>query len=147
MKRWKDYQQVVVVYGGRDFGNRKVLFKKMYKFHAKYDFDFIVAGGADGVDKLAIEWAKDAGLPFKEEPADWSNLDVKPCLVKTGKYGPYNALAGLARNQSMLDKFKPKYAIQFPGGTGTEDMRKRVCIKMAFGLLDKHITVRKRDGK
>ena len=139
------YKRSVVVYGGRDFTNTRVIYRFLDRFHRKYDFDFLVAGGAPGVDSIAVQWAKERGIPCKEEPADWSNLDAQPCLVKTNSAGrKYNALAGPARNQTMLDKYKPRYAIEFPGGTGTLDMHQRVALKLAFGKMDRLLTVRRK---
>jgi len=137
------FKASVVVYGGRDFNNERVVFKFLDKLHAKYEFDFVIAGGADGADKLAIAWAKSRKIRFKEEPADWTNLEAKPCVVKYRRDGQaYNALAGPARNQLMLDKYKPMYAVEFPGGTGTKDMHQRVALKLAFGLMEKLITIK-----
>ena len=139
------YKRSVVVYGGRDFTNRRVVCRFLDRLHRKYDFDFLVAGGASGVDTFAVDWARERGIPYKEEPADWSNLDAKPCVIKTNRAGKrYNALAGPARNQSMLDKYKPRYAIEFPGGTGTLDMHQRVAVRLAFGLMDRLITIRRK---
>ncbi len=139
------YKSIVVVYGGRNWTRKDVLFRKMDKFHAHRKFDLVVAGGADGVDKQAIEWAKSRGIDYREEPARWSDLDATPCVVKHGKFGLYNALAGPNRNQLMLDKYQPHYTVEFPGGTGTEDMRRRVALHASFGKrLKRIITVRKK---
>ena len=135
---------VVVVFGGRDFKNESALFSRMDKYHAKYHFVKVIGGGAAGVDSFAINWAKARGIDYQEEPSDWTDMS-EPCLVKTNFAGkPYNALAGLKRNQSMIDKHKPTYAIEFPGGPGTLDMHNRILKAIQFGIVNKHIIVKRK---
>lgn len=138
--------RTVVVFGGRDFNRRSVVFARLDKFHEKYNFEKVVAGGATCVDTYAIEWAKSRGVKYKEEPAAWTDMS-DPCLRRTGKHGEYNALAGSKRNQSMINKHKPQFAVEFPGGSGTKDMSKRVKVAMVFGIVDKHIIVKAKQKK
>lgn len=70
----------------------------------------IVSGGARGADKFGEVWAaaNDAWLDLF--PADWET---------------HGKAAGFIRNQQMVDSGLD-YAIQFPGGNGTADMRRRL---------------------
>lgn len=67
----------------------------------------LVHGGARGADRWAGIWADKRGYKCEVVHADWK---------RHGKG------AGPIRNQAMLDKYKPSYAVQFPGGRGTADM-------------------------
>ena len=71
---------------------------------------FVIAGGAKGVDTLAIEWAVVNWLEFKEFPADWKM---------------HGKAAGHIRNKQMLDEGKPDIVLAFPGGRGTSNMVKQ----------------------
>jgi hypothetical protein len=72
--------------------------------------DVVVAGGAQGADYLAECAALRRGIRTETHYAQWD---------KHGK------AAGVIRNQEMLDSGIDK-AVQFPGGVGTRDMRKRL---------------------
>ena len=71
----------------------------------------IVEGGATGADRQARYWAKERGIPFETEPAEWDT---------------HGKAAGPIRNSLMLEKYKPDLAIGFPGGDGTADMAGKV---------------------
>ena len=83
----------------------------------------VVSGGAQGVDSLAVQWAKDNGIPFTEFKADWNNLKAKGAVVKTNRWGKkYNANAGFDRNSQVVDYIDALIAIQPKGPTsGTQD--------------------------
>jgi hypothetical protein len=102
---------VVLVCGGRDFSNRKLLVRVL---NSLGNITMIINGGANGADKLSSWWAKKRGVPFKEFPADWK------------KHG---RAAGPIRNQEMLDSnftgHNISMVIAFPGGKGTADMIRR----------------------
>ena len=36
-------------------------------------------------------------------PAKWNDLEVDKCVIKTNKYGKYNALAGHNRNRNIAE--------------------------------------------
>ncbi len=67
----------------------------------------IIAGGATGVDRAAIDFAIINYCIWMEYPADWK------------KYGK---AAGFIRNKQMLDEGKPDLVVAFPGGKGTAMM-------------------------
>lgn len=138
---------IIAITGGRTFGDIATLQRKFpFKFRehplwlrreAEYQFIFrtlsyaavelsqhyradapwraadlrIVAGAASGADTAAIDWAKANMVDYKEYPAEWE------------KYGM--DVAGLIRNQEMIDTERPNLLIAFPGRRGTEDMIRR----------------------
>jgi hypothetical protein len=99
----------VLVYGGRDFDDTLAM-QSMLEIWV-IPGDVVVHGGAPGADSLAGDIAgRILGLQVEVHPADWA------------KYGK---AAGPIRNQEMLDS-GIDFALQFPGGKGTADMRRRL---------------------
>jgi hypothetical protein len=74
----------------------------------------VIHGGATGADSLAGKWAEQHGVPCRVEFADWST---------------HGRAAGPIRNQKMLDEYAPDLVLAFPGGRGTEDMKRRARAK------------------
>lgn len=111
----------IAVTGGRSYGNAKRVAEALSKVHAATPITLLIHGAADGADTLAAQWAAREGISLDPQPADWGNLDAKPCRIKVGRNGPYNALAGFARNLKMLD-LRPDLVVAFPGGPGTAHM-------------------------
>jgi hypothetical protein len=103
----------LLVTGGRKFMDKAFVFKTLDQaVFGVIEFDFLVQGGATGVDEFAALWAKARQLTYITVPAPWDRL----------KY----ARAGPARNQAMLDRWHPNAAVVFPGVTGTADMARRL---------------------
>lgn len=85
---------IVVVSGSRDYADGPVLRAVLAGFLTEFPDMQIYHGGASGADKLADLWAKDAGVPVRHFPADWSigksagpirnELMVKTALVESG---------------------------------------------------------------
>lgn len=87
-----------------------------------FDISEIASGHARGVDSLAEQYAKLNKIPVKLFPAEWDDLDVEPCSVKTNKFGKkYNALAGFNRNEQMANYADALIAV-FNGSPGTRNM-------------------------
>lgn len=63
----------------------------------------IISGMASGADSLAVKFAHSHALKLVEFPADWKNLDAKPCKIMKNSHGEYNALAGHNRNRAMAE--------------------------------------------
>lgn len=63
----------------------------------------IIQGGADGVDAIAKEFAKEYEIPYVTFPALWN------------VYGPS---AGPIRNKQMIDEGDPTCVIAFMTGAG-----------------------------
>lgn len=102
----------VLVFGGRDFNDKDLLFPILDKCLGQYGESLeIISGMARGADILAWEWAKCNNVKCHEFPADWNK---------------HKKAAGPIRNQQMLVEGKPDYAIGCPGGTGTNDMANRL---------------------
>lgn len=79
-------------------------------------------GAAKGVDLTVKEIFDDNNLQSEAIPADWSNLDVEPCVIKYNRYGKaYNALAGINRNKTLVDKGDLTLAIWDGKSSGTKD--------------------------
>lgn len=127
----------VIIAGGRKFNDYTLLreeclqiFRQLKSegYDTKRDKITIVSGAATGADTLGEKFSVEFGLGLKEFPADWNNLDVERCVIKTNKYGKYNALAGNNRNLEMAEYAKNDselgVLIAFHDGksTGTKDM-------------------------
>lgn len=117
----------VLVCGGRDYNNKKYVYEILDALHHRVKIDLIIHGGAVGADSLGEEWAIDRKIPFEREKANWNDLTEIPCSIRySRKHGKYNVLAGINRNQRMIDKYKPDLGVAFPGGSGTQDMIDRL---------------------
>jgi len=110
----------VIVAGGRDkhlSSNNKTM---LLEFVTKGIITELVCGMASGIDLEAYSLLKDY-VSIKEFPANWYDLDTRPCKIKVNSRGKrYNALAGFNRNKLMAE-----YAdgvILFDGGNGTSNM-------------------------
>lgn len=107
----------VLVCGGRDFSDKKMLVHALDKFHVSIGISLLIQGGQRkwdkesrrwiGADWLASEWARWREIAFVTDPAKWTS---------EGKS------AGPIRNSRMLDNWRPEFVIAFPGGNGTADM-------------------------
>jgi len=82
----------------------------MRAFSDRNQIGAIIEGGAKGADSMAREWAKVYDIPLETYRADWVQ---------------YLRRAGPIRNQRMVDEAKPHCVIAFPGGAGTDDMKRR----------------------
>lgn len=124
----------VLVCGGRDFTDYERVAEVLDDLHRRCIISAIIEGGqrkfvdkrpVGGADYLGYRWA---GINHVEKitvPAEWHNLDARPCLIKLDANGtPYNVLAGFNRNQKMLEH-EPDLVVAFYGGNGTADMVKR----------------------
>ena len=105
----------ILVTGGRDFEDMKMLFNVLDEVHAFDGYipmpngiSLVIHGDADGADTLAGAWARNRGIQEVKCPANWDF---------------YKKAAGPIRNRAMLG-LRPDYVIAFPGGTGTADMKK-----------------------
>lgn len=109
----------IAVFGGRDYSDAarvdaalEALARKYPPRNPRRSRLVIVTGGAPGADRLAEIWC--ALHPERAEnerhPADWNR---------------HGCAAGPIRNQEMVDSGLDG-AIEFPGGAGTADMRRRL---------------------
>ena len=126
----------VIIAGGRDFTDQTLCNKicdKVLSKHLPANIE-VVCGKAKGADTCGEIWAKSRGIKVKEMPADWNNLNTTPCRVKDNGYGPYNALAGTARNHAMGDYSDALLAIWDESSKGTKDMI-NYSIKLGLKVL------------
>jgi YspA, cpYpsA-related SLOG family len=89
----------VLVCGGRDFDDRATVYAKLDRLHADRPFGAMIAGGARGADTLAVEWAKNRGVPFDVYMADWEGL---------GRSRPNSELADARRGKARLGRGIPR---------------------------------------
>lgn len=97
----------VLAYGGRDYTDRLKVAQALSVIRTSNLV--LVQGGAKGADRLAKEWAFNFGVP---------------CLTMEAQWEYYGMPAGPIRNRWMANAFKFGMAVEFPGGSGTKDMRK-----------------------
>lgn len=102
----------VLVCGGREFGDKLLLYKTLNELARAEQIDCIIEGDARGADRMAGWWARS------------NRIDNLRFPVTAALDGPW-PMAGPRRNQRMLDESKPDLCIAFPGGNGTADMVRR----------------------
>ena len=100
----------VLICGGRDFSDHKLMIKTLLDIHEETPITCIIHGAASGADTLARNFAHFMAIPVESYPADWDK---------------YKKAAGPIRNTKMLKEGKPEIVIAFPGGRGTADMIKQ----------------------
>lgn len=111
----KNYKVVrLLVTGGRDFFNQRVVNKELDRIQKKVKKAgavlLIIQGGARGADSGARRWALANGVP---------------CITMDAAWDYFGDRAGGIRNGWMLDLCMPTHLLVFPGGTGTRNMVKR----------------------
>jgi hypothetical protein len=100
-----------IIAGGRDYIPTPDDKELVIMFIKHYKIDKIVSGNARGADKFGEDIAKELKLKLILFPADWDR---------------YGKRAGFLRNRQMAEY--TDYAILFPGGKGTDSMRKEMLI-------------------
>lgn len=109
----EDSEFRVLVCGGRDYVDRKRLYKFMDRMVQTINGEGrtrnirLIHGAAKGADNIAAEWAEERGISSTAYPADWE------------KHG---RSAGPIRNRLMLTDGDPHVIVAFEGGRGTADM-------------------------
>ncbi len=111
---------IFAVTGGRDYINKKKVWDKLDKFWLKYRFNFLLHGGASGVDSFADSWC-----------------DTKPgvqSLCARAHWSRDNKAAGPIRN-GMMGRLMPLRLVAFPGGNGTAHMR-QVAERLGIKIIN-----------
>ena len=104
----------ILVCGGRDYKDKKKVFKILDYIVNGSQSNILINGGAFGADSFAWEWAMDN--------------QAKTCVVTVkANWDKYGKMAGPIRNQQMIDNHHPDLVLAFPGGAGTRD-----CIDKAL---------------
>lgn len=93
----------VLVFGGRDYAGDVSCLDMI-------DISILIHGAARGADIRAAKYVQSRGIHAAAVPALWDN---------------FGRAAGHLRNEAMT-LLQPEYAVKFPGGRGTEDMKRRV---------------------
>lgn len=101
----------VLCFGGRDFSDVTRIDAALSAVAGKLGPFAIIQGGARGADRLSGAWGRERGLCVIEVAAPWTF---------------YGNGAGPLRNSWMLEHCAPTYAVGFPGGKGTADMRAKL---------------------
>ena len=99
----------VLVCGGRYYKDKKRVYDILDKIHSAYTISRIIHGDSSGADALANKYAKEKDFTREIYPAKWK---------EQGRG------AGPIRNAKMLAESGPDLVVTFPGGDGTEGMRK-----------------------
>ena len=87
---------------------RAFLRVELNNLHFLHGFTSVAHGREpNGADMLIGLWAKDAGLPVREYPADWKQ---------------HRRAAGPIRNLEMFNAEKPNLVVAFKGDNGTKNM-------------------------
>lgn len=122
----------VLVFGGRKYRQRATVFAVLDALHKgeRGPITKLVNGGAGGADDCSTIWATRNGFKLGKTLyvclADWTDLSHPDAIIRESQWGKYDAKAGMRRNELMLRKYRPDLAVEFPGGTGTADMRRRL---------------------
>ncbi len=91
-----------IVAGNRKFNNYAMMVEKLdYILKNRLPRVVIVSGKADGADTLGEKYASDKGLLVAPFDPWWDRLDVPGAVIKTNRFGQYNARAGTDRNLRM----------------------------------------------
>ena len=78
----------VIIAGGRDFKNQKVL-NHLLDLYINIEEDEIVSGDARGVDTMAAEWAKARCVAVKHFPAYWNLYGSNAGYIRNAEMGEY----------------------------------------------------------
>lgn len=107
----------IAITGGRDFDDKKFVWKCIDYLHKKSTVAFLIVGDARGADANALAWAKARKVPYKCFKADWELHGKAAGAVRNTemvKYGLENGINGL---------------VAFPGGRGTLNMKNQCRYK------------------
>ena len=112
----------VIVAGGRDFKNYKLLKCTLDNFQQEYgNITEVISGTAIGVDKLGEQYANENNIPIKRFVPDWQGLGKKAGHVRNRKMGDY-----AKEHNGMLAAFWDK---QSKGTKGMIDYAKKIGLK------------------
>lgn len=117
----------ILVCGGRSYNDYDRVKAVLDGFHQVAKITSLVHGAATGADSLGARWALQNGVLSLPYPAKWSDVSNPHAIIKFTKFGhPYNAIAGILRNQEMLEQnLDLAFVVAFPGNKGTKDMLQR----------------------
>lgn len=108
----------VIVAGSREFTDKEAIRDEMNKAWREWGPFEVVSGMARGVDRLAAEIAREAGITVHEFPADWDR---------------YGRSAGYRRNEKMAQVADGLIAFWQDGSRGTRHM---IDLAREYDLLE-----------
>ena len=112
----------VIVAGGRDFNDYKLLKETLDNFQQEYgNITEVVSGTAKGVDKLGEQYANENNIPIKRFVPDWEWLGKKAGHVRNRNMGDY-----AKEHNGMLVAFWDK---QSKGTKGMIDYATKIGLK------------------
>ena len=127
----------ILICGSRTFEDYNFLDKTMTDIISKNQYDLeipnkeleIVSGNNPrGGDYQGEKWSRKNNISLKLFPADWNDMSP-PVIVGQNYYGAYNKLAGINRNEKMVQYilgFENSICIAFDMDTaGTKDTIRR----------------------
>ncbi len=133
----------ILVCGGRTFSDHQMVFAVLDEIAAEQPVELVIHGDARGADRHGQMWAFARGIPEQAFRAKWSETrGLHPATLKRNASGQlYNPLAGFIRNEEML-RACPTHAVAFAGGSGTNDMCKRILRAIQNGQEIKFVDLR-----
>ena len=112
----------VIVAGGRDFKNYKLLKCTLDNFQQEYGkITEVISGTAVGVDKLGEQYANENNITIKRFVPDWEGLGKKAGHVRNRQMGDY-----AKEHNGMLVAFWDK---QSKGTKGMIEYVKKIGLK------------------
>ena len=112
----------VIVAGGRDFNDYKLLKETLDNFQQEYgNITEVVSGTAKGVDKLGEQYANENNIPIKRFVPDWEWLGKKAGHVRNRLMGDY-----AKEHNGMLVAFWDKHS---RGTKGMIDYASKIGLK------------------
>ena len=112
----------VIVAGGRDFNDYKLLKETLDNFQQEYgNITEVVSGTAKGSDKLGEQYANENNIPIKRFVPDWEGLGKKAGHVRNRQMGSYTK-----EHNGMLVAFWDK---QSKGTKGMIDYATKIGLK------------------
>ena len=119
----------VIIAGSRsvtDYLLGKKLIEKAIKDN-KISVGEVVCGMAPGADLIGKAWGESNGVPVKEMPAAWDDVNTPGATVKTNSYGKqYNSKAGFDRNSAMVEYCDVAIVLWDGESNGSEDTIKKM---------------------
>lgn len=111
---------VLALVGSRNNEDKKQFWFEVNEFRKIHEVVAIVSGGGGDTDRMAEVYAEEHGIKFILHPAKWHDL-TPPCVKKKGKYGVYNAMAGVKRNTDIVNTCTLMIAFWDGSSSGTYD--------------------------
>lgn len=112
-----------IIAGSRNITDYRLLLNAVEE--SGFSITEVVSGKAKGVDKLGERYALEHVIPIAEFPAKWNEID-DTSIIRYTKWGaPYNALAGIQRNELMSQNADAAIILWDGKSSGTKDMLKR----------------------